>query len=179
MNYSAGQTSYDVSRNTTLLASASYSKQEGQVVDTGSFQSGVFDPVTGDFTPDIGSTDRSVTGEFGDLEQFTIEGGVRQYVGNNLGFRPYVGATAGFTYNDDVTLTQTFDDDGTVFDDRTFIDSGWTPTAAGLVGAEIAVGPRAAFGVETGLRWRDNLDADSGGDDRISVPVKLRGRLAF
>ena len=173
-------TSYDVSRNTTLLASASYSQQEGQVVDTGSFQSGVFDPVTGDFTPDIGSeTARSVTGEFSDLEQFTIEGGVRQYVGNNLGFRPYVGATAGFTYNDDVTLTQTFNDDGTVFNTGTFIEDGWTPTAAGLVGAELAVGPRAAFGVETGLRWRDNLDANSGGDDRISVPVKLRGRLAF
>lgn len=173
-------TTYDVSRNTTLLASAAYSNKEGQTVDTGSFQSGVFDPVTGAFTADIGSaTPRSVSGTFSDLEQYTIEGGVRQYVGNNLGFRPYVGATAGFTYNEEVNLTQTFDDDGTVFDDRTFIENGWTPTAAGLVGAEIAVGPRAAFGVETGLRWRDNLDADSGGDDRISVPVKLRGRLAF
>ncbi len=179
--YSIGAaTTYDISRNTTLLASAAYSNKEGQTVDTGSFQSGVYDPVTGAFTPDIGSpTPRSVSGTFSDLKQYTIEGGVRQYVGNNLGFRPYVGATAGFTYNNDVTLTQTFDDDETVFDENTFIDSGWTPTAAGLVGAEIAVGPRAAFGVETGLRWRDNLDANSGGDDRISVPVKLRGRLAF
>ena len=174
------ETSYDISRNTTLLASAAFSKREGQTVDTGSFQSGVYDPVTGAFTPDIGSaTPRDLTGEFSDLEQYTIEGGVRQYVGNNVGFRPYVGANAGFAYNNDVTLTQTFDDDGSVFNEGNFIDSGWRPTAAGVVGAEMAVGPRGAIGVETGLRWRDNLKANSGGDDRLSIPVKLRGRLAF
>ncbi len=174
------ETSYDVSRNTTLLASAAYSKREGQSVDTGSFQSGVYDPVTGAFTPDIGSaTPRDLTGEFSDLEQVTIEGGVRQYVGQNVGFRPYLGASAGFAYNNDVNLTQTFDDDGTLFNEQQFIDSGWRPTAAGVVGAEMAVGPRGSIGVETGLRWRDNLKAVSGGDDRLSIPVKLRGRLAF
>lgn len=174
-----GATTFDVSRNTTLLASAAYSKQEGQAVSTGSFQSGVHDPVTGVFTADVGSTDRALSGQFGDLEQVTIEGGVRQYVGQNIGFRPYVGATAGFAYNNDVNLTQTYVDDGTLFNEQQFIDSGWRPTAAGVVGAEMAVGPRAAIGVETGVRWRDNLKANSGGEDRISIPLKLRGRLAF
>jgi len=173
------ETSYDISRNTTLLASAAFSKREGRVVDTGSFESGVYDPVTGAFTPDIGATARDLTGEFSDLEQYSIEGGVRQYVGHNVGFRPYVGASAGFAYNNDVTLTQTYVDDGTLFNEQEFIDSGWRPTAAGVVGAELAVGPRGAIGVETGLRWRDNLKANSGGDDRLSIPVKLRGRLAF
>jgi len=88
-------------------------------------------------------------------------------------------ATAGFAYNNDVTLTQTYVDDGTLFNEQEFIDSGWRPTAAGVVGAEMAVGPRAAIGVETGLRWRDNLKANSDAEDRISIPVKLRGRLAF
>jgi len=175
-----GETSYDISRNTTLLASAAYSKAEGQVVDTGSFQSGVYDPATGAFTPDIGSaTPRDLTGEFSDLEQVTLEGGVRRYVGHNVGFRPYVGASAGFAYNNDVNLTQTFTDDGSVFNDGRFIDSGWRPTAAGVVGAEMAVGSRGSIGVETGLRWRDNLTANSKAEDRLSVPVKLRGRLAF
>ena len=173
--------SYDISRNTTLLASAAYSKKEGQAVDTGSFQSGVYD-ASGNFTPDIGSsTPRDLTGQFSDLEQYTIEGGVRQYVGQNVGFRPYVGAKAGFAYNNDVTLTQTFDDGAAPAfgDPQNFIDSGWRPTAAGVVGAEMAVGGRGAIGVETGLRWRDNLKGDSNGEDRISIPVKLRGRLAF
>lgn len=173
--------SYDISRNTTLLASAAYSKKEGQAVDTGSFQSGVYD-ASGNFTPDIGSsTPRDLTGQFSDLEQYTIEGGVRQYVGHNVGFRPYVGAKAGFAYNNDVTLTQTFDDGAAPAfgDPQNFIDSGWRPTAAGVVGAEVAVGGRGAIGVETGLRWRDNLKGDSNGEDRISIPVKLRGRLAF
>jgi len=177
-NIGAGA-SYDISRNTTLLATAEYSKKEGQSVDAGSFQSGVYDS-SGVFTPDVGSSSpRDLTGQFSDLEQYTIEGGVRKYVGHNVGFRPYVGASAGFTYNKDVDLTQTFNDDGSVFNSQQFIEDGWRPTAAGVVGAEMAVGGRGAIGVETGLRWRDNLKALSGGDDRLSIPVKLRGRLAF
>ena len=137
------------------------------------------DPVTGAFIADAGSSERGLEGKFGDLEQYTIEGGVRQYVGHNVGLRPYVGATAGMGYNKSVDLTQTYGDDGTLFNQQQFIDSGWRPTASGVVGAEMAVGPRGAIGVETGVRWRDNLKANSGGEDRISIPVKLRGRLAF
>ncbi|WP_189584605.1 hypothetical protein [Litorimonas cladophorae] len=174
-----GATTYDLSRNTTLLASAAYSKHEGRTVSTGSFQPGVHDPVTGAFIADAGSSERGLEGKFGDLEQYTIEGGVRQYVGHNVGLRPYVGATAGMGYNKSVDLTQTYGDDGTLFNQQQFIDSGWRPTASGVVGAEMAVGPRGAIGVETGVRWRDNLKANSGGEDRISIPVKLRGRLAF
>ena len=174
-----GAATYDISRNTTLIGSAAFSKKEGQSVSTGSFESGVTDPVTGVFTPDVGATARDLTGTFSDLEQYTIEGGVRQYVGNNTGLRPYVGASAGFAYNNDVNLTQTYNDDGTLFNDQQFIENGWRPTAAGVVGAEMAVGPRSAIGVETGLRWRDNLKANTGGEDRLSIPVKLRGRLAF
>lgn len=173
-----GATTYDVSRNTTLIGSVGYSKKEGQSVSTGSFESGSYD-ASGAFTPDAGATERHLTGTFSDLEQYTIEGGVRQYMGNGYGLRPYVGASAGFAHNNDVTLTQTFNDDGTLFGEQQFIESGWNPTAAGVIGAEMAVGPRAGIGVETGIRWRDNMDANSGGDDRISIPVKLRGRLAF
>jgi len=175
-----GAATYDVSRNTTLLGQASFSEKSGQTVDTGSFQSGVFD-AAGVFTPDIGSaTPRDLVGEFSDLQQYTIEGGVRRYVGNSFSpFRPYVGATGGFTYNNDVDLRQTFVDDGTVFDDSQFIEGGWRPTAAGIVGAEFAVGPRSAIGVESGIRWRDNLDANTDAEDRWSIPLKLRGRVAF
>ena len=173
-----GATSYDISRNTTVLAQAGYSKKEGQTVSTGSFRSGTYD-AAGLFTPDIGSTARDLNGEFGDLEQYTLEAGVRQYMGNGYALRPYVGATGGFAYNKSVDLTQTYADDGSLFNEGEFIDSGWRPTASGVIGAEMAVGPRGAIGVETGVRWRDNLKANSGGDNRISIPVSLRGRLAF
>ena len=175
-----GAGTFDISRNTTLIGQASFSEKNGRSVDTGSFQSGVFDSA-GVFTPDIGSNvPRDLVGEFSDLQQYTIEGGVRQYVGNSFSaVRPYVAATGGFTYNNDVDLRQTFVDDGTVFDDSQFIESGWRPTAAGVVGAELAVGARSAIGIESGIRWRDNLDANTDAEDRWSVPLKLRGRVSF
>ena len=179
-----GAATYDVSRNTTLLASASFSDKNGRTVDSGSFQSGTFTttpPNLANFTPDVGSVDRDLEASFTDLEQYTLEAGVRQYVGNGYGLRPYVGATGGFTYNNDVDITQTFTDTGEVFSPTgEFIDSGWRPTAAGIIGAELAVGPRAAIGVETGIRWRDGLKGDIvNNDDRFSIPLNLRGRVAF
>ena len=174
-----GAVTYDVSRNTTLLASAAYSNQNGRTVSTGSFQSGVVSSSGSTFTPDIGSSERALNGRFEDLEQYTLEGGVRQYVGGASALRPYVGATAGFAYNEGVDLTQTFADDGSLFNEQQVIDNGWRPTASGVVGAELAVGPRAAIGVESGIRWRDNLKGNLNEEDRISIPLTLRGRLAF
>ena len=172
-----GTVGYDVSRNMTVLGTATYGKANGRSVDTGSFQSGTYD-AAGAFTST--GAERGLTGEFSDLETYALEGGVRKYVGYNPTFRPYVGATGGFAYNNDVTLTQTFDDDGTLFNEQEFIQSGWRPTAAGVIGAEMAVGPRAAIGVESGIRWRDNLKTSAGGaEDRWSIPLKLRGRVAF
>jgi hypothetical protein len=180
-----GAGTYDVSRNTTLLASAAYSEKSGQTVDAGSFISGVFadpaNPNIAAFTPDMGVVERDLEASFTDLRQYTFEAGVRQYVGNGIGLRPYVGATGGFTYNNDVEVTQNFTDTGEVFSPTgEFIESGWRPTASGILGAEMAVGPRAAIGVETGIRWRDGLKGDGvRSDDRFSIPVNLRGRVAF
>ena len=180
-----GASTFDLSRNTTLLASGSYSEKNGQTVDLGSFQSGQFantaNPSLANFTPDVGAVDRDLEGTLTDLRQYTIEAGVRQYVGGNSALRPYVGATGGFAYNNNVDLTQNFTDTGEVFSPTTeFIDSGWRPTASGVVGAEVAVGNRAAIGVETGIRWRDGLKGDLvNNDDRFSIPLNLRGRLAF
>jgi len=172
-----GAGTFDVSRNTTLLGQFSFSEKNGRTVDTGSFQAGTFNSA-GVFTP-IDPAPRDLEGEFSDLRQYTIEGGVRQYVGGNTALRPYVGATGGFAYNNDVDLRQTFVADGTVFDDSEFIQSGWRPTASAVAGAELAVGPRSAIGIESGIRWRDNLVANTDADDRWSIPVKLRGRVAF
>ena len=172
-----GLFSYDVSRNTTVLGGGNYSTADGNSVSTGSFEDGTFD-AEGNFTS-TGPV-RTLTGEYDDLNTYTIEGGVRQYVGGNQVLRPYVTGLGGFTYNEGVDLTQTHDDDGTIFNQQEFIESGWRPTAAGLVGAELAVGNRAAIGIESGIRWRDNLKTVSGGaDDRWTIPVNLRGRVAF
>ncbi len=169
-----GGLSYDVGPSTTVLGMVNYQKNSGNTFDNGTFQPGTYDAL-GNFTA-TGAAE-TVTAELTDLEQVTLEGGVRQYMGGNGGFRPYVGAMGGFTHNNAVDLTQSSTTLGTFT--QNYIESGWTPTAAGLVGAEMAVGPRAAIGVETGIRWRDSLDTNVTSDDRWSIPVSLRGRVAF
>jgi hypothetical protein len=165
---------YDVNRNTTLIGRLGYAKAESAgPIKVGTNSRG---GTTG------GTTTADLFAEFSDLEQYTIEGGVRKYLGGwhnpVSGFRPYVGATGGFTHTDDVVLTQTSSTlDAPIV--QNYINGGWSPTAAGLVGAEWQVGNTTALGVETGIRWTDALDTNFKSDDVISIPVRLRGRVSF
>lgn len=173
-----GALSYDLSRNTTVLGSISTSSAEGQTVTNyTTVQPGTWAGTT--FTPDAGSTPRSLDGTFSDLNLTTIEAGVRRYVGHDPAFRPYLAASAGIAHNNDVDFVQTYNDDGTVYGQRRFIDAGWSPTASAVLGTELALGPRAAIGVETGVRWRDNMDSAAPSEDRVTIPLTLRGRLSF
>jgi len=167
---------YDVSPSTTVLGRVGYSDANGNTVNLGQ----AFD--TTDAAINSPATSAPVLASFSDLEQVTVEGGVRQYVGgfNNgfTGLRPYVGATAGAIYNDDVTVTQT----SAAFagpETLEFIDSGWNPTASVVAGAEWQVANSVAIGVESGIRWQDNFDTVVPSQDRWSVPVRLRGRVSF
>jgi hypothetical protein len=170
---------YDLSPNTTLLGSVSQGNAQGQTVNEyTTVQPGTWDAAHV-FTPAAGSSPRALDGRFSDLKTTTLEAGLRHYVGAPSGFRPYVGATAGFQHNNNVTFTQTYADDGSVYGGREFFRSGWSPTASGTVGAELALSPRAAVGVESGVRWRDAMNSKDPSQDRISIPLTLRGRLSF
>lgn len=165
-------TTYDISPSTTVLARVGYTEAEGKDFDLGTAtENGVTAPVTG---------------RMSDLEQYTIEGGIRKYVGglNNgyTGLRPYIGVSGGFTHTNDVSVTQTsqaFNGGTGASETQQYIEGGWNPTAAGVIGAEYQVGARTAIGVETGIRWTDDLDTNVQSDDRWQVPVKLRGRVSF
>ena len=172
----------DLNRSTTVFGQASYANASGNTVnDYTTTQEGTF-AADGTFIPGAGEPVRGLNASFGDLETYTGEIGLRKYVGGSAAFRPYVGASAGATYNNDVEWIRSYSDNGQAFDaePQTIIESGWNPTAAGLVGAEMAVGHRGAIGIESGVRWTDSLDVvDGGGDARITVPLTLRGRVAF
>lgn len=173
-----GALSYDHSPSTTVFASVGFSESEGQTVENyTTVQDGTWASQV--FTPALGSSPRGLDGEFTDLKTTTVEVGLRQYSGNPHGLRGYLGVSGGFAHNNDVTFTQTYNDTGAYYGQRTFIDSGWNPTAAAVIGAEMPVGPRAAVGVEWGVRWRDNMNTTAPSEDRITVPLALRGRLAF
>ena len=167
ISYNAAAT-YDINPSTTLLGQFSYAEADGNNVQIGSVtEGGVTAPLFAEFT---------------DLEQYTIEGGVRKYLGDYRSpVRPYVTGLAGVTYTDDVDLTQSSAAFANGVDPtiESFIDSGWEPTAAGLVGAEMQVGGRSAIGIEGGIRWTDNSDSLLRTDDRWTIPVRLRGRVSF
>jgi len=157
---------FDVNQDTTLLSRIGYSQADGKRNNIG--------------TVTEGGTTADLFAEFSDLEQYSIEGGVRKYVGGpNVGLRPYVGALGGFVYTDDVDVTQS----STAFaggdETQQYLDGGWSPTATGVIGAEWQVGPRSAIGIESGIRWQDNGDTNFESKDRWSIPLSLRGRVAF
>lgn len=163
---------YDLNPTTTVLARVGYSEAEGKDFSLGeATENGVTAPITG---------------RLSDMEQYTIEGGIRKYVGRFhngfTGLRPYLGVSGGFAHTNDITLTQTsqaFNGGAGGTETQQYIEGGWTPTAAGVIGAEYQVGARTAIGVETGIRWTDDLDTNVQSDDRWQVPVKLRGRVSF
>jgi len=155
-----------------------YSEAEGNRIRTGTIDDSLFVPA-----PAV-VTSEDLFAQWSDLEQWTVEGGVRKYMGgwNNTmsGIRPYVQGTAGFTHNSAISLSQ---DSATLMpagsNVQPYAEAGWTPTASGAIGAEMQVGPRTAIGVEAGVRWRDDLNTIAQSDDRWSVPVRLRGRVSF
>jgi len=115
---------------------------------------------------------------------------LQQYVGDFgngfTGIRPYVGATAGAVRTSDVEAVQssaafaTAGNPSGVDAPIQILESGWNPTASGVVGAEWQVGPVFAVGAEAGIRWQDNPNGLTGPtEDRFSVPVRIRGRMSF
>ena len=169
---------YDIDPSTTILGRVGYSKAEGERIRTGTIDNSTFVPAPATvITEDLYA-------QWSDLEQWTVEGGVRKYMGgwNNTmsGVRPYVQATAGFTHNNAVSLSQ---DSATLMpvgaNVQPYIEAGWTPTVSGAIGAEMQVGSRTAIGIEAGLRWHDDLNTIAQSEDRWSVPVRLRGRVSF
>lgn len=162
---------YKLNPATTLLGQVGYSVAKGgDQVKVGTVDNGA-------------GTTEDLFAEFSDLKQFRIEGGVRHYLGGgyrNRGLRPYVGATAGFTNVRDVELTQSSETlvDPALFT-QTYVDGGWHPSASGVIGADWYVGNNTSFGVETGFRWRDDVDSNLLSEDQWTVPLKLRGRMTF
>ncbi len=170
-----GALGYDFGPNTTLLGQVSYTQADGEDFEFGTFQPGTYDAL-GNFTAT--GPQETIQASMGDLKQWTVEAGFRQYFGDyTSSIRPYIGATAGATHSKSVDIVQNSPTLGTVTQE--YIDSGWSPTASGIVGAEVALSNRMAVGIESGIRWTDDLDTNISSDDRITIPLQIRGRVAF
>jgi hypothetical protein len=145
---------------------------------------------------DVGG--QAFTGELSDYEAIGVELGVRHYFNPTpapfvRSVRPYVEGRLGASYQDAIVINNA-QLGGAAIGTGTLglYESGWVPSAAGLVGVETPVTANSTIGLETGLRYTGEQDADTSatfgpgpfeglneGSSRWSVPVMLRGRYRF
>lgn len=134
------------------------------------------------------------SGKFSDHESYGVELGLRQYVSmRNSAYKPYVEGRLGAAHVDDIQLEDYRLNTGVAGTGLTtdFIEGGWVPTGAALIGVERPISDKMMLGLETGLRYSGELDGDTlsaaapgfvGSNDyqeRWTVPVSLRGRYRF
>lgn len=178
--------SYAMNPNRKIAVMGSYSNASGNDVALGTI---------------AGPPTNTLRGTASDYTALGIEAGVRQYfrprqapLVNSI--RPYVEARLGAAQIDDITIENLRDNGGAVNGGTAnFYEGGWVPTAAGMIGVEAPVFQRATLALETGLRYRGSLDADTtdfgpggsvgiftglnNGSSNLTVPVSLRGRYRF
>ena len=139
-------------------------------------------------------TGAGLSGKFSDHESYGAELGLRQYVTlpKNPDYKPYVEGRVGAAYIDDINI-EDFRSNAAAAGSGTnvsFLEGGWVPTGAALIGVERPISSNAMLGLETGLRYSGALDggnvtgaaALAGAndyDERWSVPVNIRGRYRF
>ncbi len=137
----------------------------------------------------------TVVGKFSDHESYGAELGLRQYVNMPISkkYKPYVEGRVGGAYIDDIALNDVrlSTSPATANRNFSFIEGGWVPTGAALIGVERPISSNAMLGLETGIRYSGGLDDDTIApastalagaaqyEERWSVPVSLRGRYRF
>lgn len=146
----------------------------------------------------------TLRGTMSDYKSYGVEAGIRQYITPLRvpllkSIRPYAEGKIGAAYLDAVRLENINEVGGSVNPGTptslAMYESGWGPTAAGLIGIETPIFNRFTMGVETGIRYSgtpksDNSDTANGtfnaryagannGGERWSVPLTIRGRYRF
>lgn len=179
MRYEIGG-SYALTPNRKVTLMGSYAEADGDNVTLGSING---DPVTGQFT---------------DYQRYGVEVGLRQYFTPKPApvfgsVRPYVEGKLGAAHVDDIGINNA-QLNGAAFNNGYvgMYESGWVPTAAGMVGVEAPVFKRATLALETGIRYTGVLESDTtdlgpgaplagsnNGMETFTVPVQLRGRFRF
>jgi len=160
---------------------------------------GNYEQADSDGAQDWGTIDgEQLTGALTDYESYGVELGLRQYFKPRKGIilnsvRPYVEGRLGAAHVDDIAIRGS-QLGGEVFSaaDVPFYDGGWVGSAAGLIGVETPVAKYMTVGLETGIRYTQELDSDNSalqpgsplaglnnGGSRTSIPLTLRGRYRF
>ena len=179
MRYELGG-SYALNPNRKVTLMGSYAEADGERVSLGTINGA------------------QLSGDMSDYQRYGVEVGLRQYftptaapVFNSV--RPYVEGKLGAAHVDDIALTNaTLGNNAYSNGTVRMYESGWVPTAAGMVGLEAPVFNRATLGLETGLRYTgvmksDTTDLNRGvplagtnnGASSWTMPVMLRGRYRF
>lgn len=138
-------------------------------------------------------------GALSDYEAWGGELGLRHYFAPQRGIglrsvRPYLEARVGTSRINDISIEQaTLDGVAVNGGQIAFYDDTWVASGSGLIGLETPLTQYSTIALETGLRYRGDLDADNtdiagpaaflaganDGGSALSVPVMIRGRYRF
>ncbi|WP_189495910.1 hypothetical protein [Algimonas arctica] len=137
------------------------------------------------------------TGSMSDRKSTGLELGLRKYFNPKSAplvrsVRPYVEGRVGAAYQDAVFMENAQLGGVNIGTGRlAFSDSGWVPSAAGLVGIETPLTRYSTIGIETGLRYTGAPETNNttfgpgpfqdlnDSEAHLSVPLMLRGRYRF
>jgi hypothetical protein len=100
-----------------------------------------------------------VTGRFGGLNAWSVEGGLRQYLATG-GIQPYVAGRAGLTFTNSIRADFAVPDAAIALNDVPFYRNSVSATLGGDLGVAIPVSSGLDFNLETGVRWTSGLRGD-------------------
>lgn len=123
-----------------------------------------------------------------DFSSSALDVGYRHFFNSGSKLLPYAGASVGVNYTSAIDV-ETFVGESSAGKSK-FYNSSLSPAAGLQIGVTYQAAPQVALGFETGLRYDGRLkgnDRDLGSalgsvndaGDRISIPVRLTGRIVF
>ena len=153
-----------------------------------------FDGATIDVSGDFGSAtvnaSETITAEFDDYHETSLNIGVRHFFNRFKSLSPFVSIEGGVKHTDKIELELSIANES--ISEITFYDESWTPNFGTGVGVLLEIKDNISFMVETGLHYDFELNEDDtdwrGGEDyenvnsggeRWSVPLMFSLRISL
>ena len=175
---------YGLTDYTEVFISLGYLKAESE-----EFEAATFD-LDGSFGSASVSVSESITGEFDDYHETSLNVGARRFFNRFHALSPFVSFEGGVKHTDKIELEWSVG--GETISDISFYEESWAPNFGMGAGILLEIKDNVSFMVETGLHydfklnqddtdWRGSEDYENVNDagERWSVPILFNFRISL